>query len=1242
MSPPLVVPEAAARRGLTNPRVDVDCHLRKTKTKKIGVKERRERRGRCRLCFGSWNVRSLVEREGGIATACVSGRVVEDKKCHRVVAELRRLGVAAAGLQETHWFGCEMYDVDGFTVLSSGRPFPDDGASRLRGEGVAIVLNDVATSAWKAGGCVWKAVDSRLVSARLKFSQRDGSAKWITLLCAYAPTFSASRSCKDTFFSHLQDMLLEVPSSDQCILVGDFNARVGSGVRGDLWDGVRGCHGYGSVNPAGVELLSFAAINNLSIVNTWFPKRDIFKRTWQHPGSLSWHCIDYVLVRGEDRHLCKDVSVVRSAECGSDHQLLCLMFELSQPIKQPTTKKSSRPRRFDVEKLSARMENSTTTTADMYRSALAEELLSKWDHSAGVDQKWEALRDAITTAACSTLGFNKRRQPDWFRESKDVIQPFLEKRSKAYDSWIKHGQQKDIFYSQFKGARSEARHAVVKAKEDWILAKAQEATANRFDGSVVWRCIADLQSAGTGLCPTRVSSVTDESGRLCVSAEEQSQRWRRHFSAVLNIESSFDARAISDIAQRPVAEDRAGPPSLLEIRAAMSRLQNGKAAGASSILPELLKGGGCALETKLLELFDDAWETEKVPQEWVDATLVPIPKKGDLTTCDNWRGISLLDVVGKVLARVIQTRLQDMAADFLPESQGGFRRGRSCTDMIFSVRQLIEKTIEHKAKGFFIFIDLKKAYDSVPRECLWQVLLRAGVPGKLVNIIRSFHTSMTAVLRVNGITTDPISVNNGLRQGCTMAPVLFNIYMWAVVSCWQQRLKDHPGAGVEFRFQCTSDLYRKSRRSDPLVKLTECQFADDSALLAVTRYGAELALRLFAEVASQFGLTVSATKTKFLVVGSNISDDDRAPLQLGDAEIACLPEFRYLGSLVHQDSRSSHDIAARVASASRACGSLQKAIFSNPHLAIHTKRCVFNACVLSLLLYGSECWTPLQSDIRKLTTFHMRCVRSILGVSRLKVWSDRITNAELLAKWGDPESLGMKLQRRRLEWLGHVARMEESRMPKQLLFGTLLQRRPAHGTRKRWKDCAMLDIRSRAIDSWYDIANQSRPEWRRVCASAVELPLPGPVVCPVCSRSFSRQSDCVRHKCLAERAKPIAEQPGACQCDRCGRWLKSHGGLAVHKCASAAIVGSTTISQEPPHKECCAAHCGNCNRCFRSLPGRKRHRCTSSCPRPSSQTRQQFEHVCSCSRRFRRTQDLKRHQASCSFSPSNYSPMGTT
>ena len=132
-----------------------------------------------------------------------------------------------------------------------------------------------------------------------------------------------------------------------------------------------------------------------------------------------------------------------------------------------------------------------------------------------------------------------------------------------------------------------------------------------------------------------------------------------------------------------------------------------RAAVESGILPEMVRHAGPVFEAALLRLLHCVWEEENVPRDWVNAIIIPIPKKGNLGVCDNWRGIALLDVVGKVLARLVQNHLHEVAEEILPESQCGFRQSRGCIDMIFVVRQCIEKLYEHREKGFLIFIDLK-------------------------------------------------------------------------------------------------------------------------------------------------------------------------------------------------------------------------------------------------------------------------------------------------------------------------------------------------------------------------------------------------------------------------------------------------------------------------------------------------------------------------------------------------------
>ena len=252
----------------------------------------------------------------------------------------------------------------------------------------------------------------------------------------------------------------------------------------------------------------------------------------------------------------------------------------------------------------------------------------------------------------------------------------------------------------------------------------------------------------------------------------------------------------------------------------------------------------------------------------------------------------------------------------------------------------------------------------------------------------------------------------------------------------------------------------------------------------------------------------------------------------------------------------------RIAKASRAFGVLRKAVFLDRNLTLCTKRKIYQACVLSVLMYGAECWTPLRRHVKKLNTFHHRCIRAILGVSNKQQWTEKITMAELRRRFGDKETVGEKIQRRRLEWLGHLARMPEHRVPKSVLFGWLPQPRPRCGPRKRWRDVVKKDLNVIEVeeDEWYAEATRSRAGWKTMCglglqrcgetqAQAVERACAvREVECSVCSRKFRKESDKKRHKCLEERSKPVCEQRGAIQCANCRRWFRSRGGLAVHRC----------------------------------------------------------------------------------------------
>ena len=164
-------------------------------------------------------------------------------------------------------------------------------------------------------------------------------------------------------------------------------------------------------------------------------------------------------------------------------------------------------------------------------------------------------------------------------------------------------------------------------------------------------------------------------------------------------------------------------------------------------------------------------ESGVVPEDWRYAVIVPVYKcKGESTECKDYRGISLLSVVGKIYAGILIDRVRRVTRDLIDYEEGGFRVGRECVDQIFILKQISEKAREKKRRVYEGFINLEKAYDKVNREALWQVLRMYDVGDKPLSGIKSMYVDSSACVRVKGGESDGFSVYSGVRQGCTISP----------------------------------------------------------------------------------------------------------------------------------------------------------------------------------------------------------------------------------------------------------------------------------------------------------------------------------------------------------------------------------------------------------------------------------------------------------------------------------------
>ena len=255
--------------------------------------------------------------------------------------------------------------------------------------------------------------------------------------------------------------------------------------------------------------------------------------------------------------------------------------------------------------------------------------------------------------------------------------------------------------------------------------------------------------------------------------------------------------------------------------------------------------------------------------------------------CGNYRGISLVVPAGKVLLKVIAGGLSDYCEheNILPREQCGFRPQRSTIDMMMAVRRLLELARKKDTPLYMCFIDLTKAYDSVDRNLLWDVLARFGVPPIMLAVIRQFHDSIIACVRLDDKEcVDKFDVGQGLhRQGCVLAPLLFDIFFTSVLRVAEKRLLEYAAITdnmvqlqrmEEGKKKGTSRTGKvdgqRGKEGDEMQRLWGVLYADDASIISRSSEGLERMMSMMIVTAcSSFGLTVSEAKTEIMCLETN-------------------------------------------------------------------------------------------------------------------------------------------------------------------------------------------------------------------------------------------------------------------------------------------------------------------------------------------------------------------------------------
>jgi hypothetical protein len=430
-------------------------------------------------------------------------------------------------------------------------------------------------------------------------------------------------------------------------------------------------------------------------------------------------------------------------------------------------------------------------------------------------------------------------------------------------------------------------------------------------------------------------------------------------------------------------------------------------------------------------------------------------KKGDLSLPSNYRGISLSSIAAKIYNKLILNRLIPFVGPILRKNQNGFRRGRTTLSQILCLRRLIEESSLNNLDLALVFVDFSKAFDSVDRQRMFEILKLYGIPTKIIEAIRVMYTDTSCTVLSSDGETPSFPILAGILQGDTLAPFLFIIVVDYILRISVDTI-NHKGYQTHHR---TSSRH-------PAVYLTDTDFADDIALISQSLEHAQDLLQSLEQASNSVGLYLNEKKTEYY--DKCQSNPIHQIKTLNGGILKEVDDYKYLGSYI---SSSEKDFLTRKAMAWSACNDMHKIWKSELNKEIKVK--LFRATVEPILLYGSETWTLSRKLEKRLDGTYTRLLMRAQNIS----WK---LHPSLATIYGNLPRVSSLVRMRRVQFAGHCYRAESE------IISSLLLWKPRSNTRGRKLSYPDVISRDTGISS-EDLGNamMDREFWCKVVHSMI-------------------------------------------------------------------------------------------------------------------------------------------------------------
>ena len=482
----------------------------------------------------------------------------------------------------------------------------------------------------------WNLVSSRIIAA--KFNTNHRKIKLNVVQC-YSPTNDTEEEKKEEFYQSLEETIRKCNRTDITVLMGDMNAKVGAD--NENHQRVMGKCGVGAMNENDELFANFCADHQMVIGGTIFPHKQCHKATWVSPDMRTRNQIDHICISQRFRRTLQDVRVKRGADAATDHHLVVCKVKLK--LKKYGGK-SSTGNRYNTRlfKDCIKKEEYHLQLTNRY------EALQPADEDATVEEEWQQLKEVWNTTCLDTVGRRTRKHQEWIT-TETLAKVEIRKEAKDTVNRSKTRATKQRANAEYAKADRDVKTSARRDKRTYVESIAQEAedAAQKGDMRALYNTTKKLTNKKNG----GERPVKNKEGDTITDIENQMNRWVEHFKTLLNQDPPAH-RADIPPAEEPL-NININCPTKVEIQSAIKQMKNNKAPGPDNIPAEALKADVETSTEMLYSIISKIWEEEELPADWKEGHIVKIPKKGDLSQCDNYRGIMLLSAPGKVMNRVI-------------------------------------------------------------------------------------------------------------------------------------------------------------------------------------------------------------------------------------------------------------------------------------------------------------------------------------------------------------------------------------------------------------------------------------------------------------------------------------------------------------------------------------------------------------------------------------------------------------